>query len=327
MRVGIIGLGSVSVMHISALIKRHEDIVCICDINIEKCKTSIEKYNLKCAIYTDYIKMLNEEHLDVVHICTPHYLHCEMVCECLKRDINVLCEKPLAISYSGLDKIEEYKRKTKATLGICFQNRYSESVKIAKDYFKDKIVTSASASVFWSRDKEYYQNDAWRGKKETEGGGVMINQAIHTLDILKYVCGMPTKVIANISNVSLKGIIDVEDTAFGRFTYDNGIFVISATNSSSYTFPNQIMFHSDGNTLIIADDNIILNGKPYLEGQNKDLIGKHAWGYGHEYLINDFYDCLINNTKFSIDFDEGASTLRLVLAMYESNGNEIEIDK
>ena len=325
MRVGIIGLGNVSVMHINALKNTQEDLVAFCDIDIEKCKKANELYNLNCHIYTSYKEMLDCENLDSVHICTPHYLHCEMICECLQRNINVLCEKPLAISYNQLSTIKENVLKSKATLGVCFQNRYLKTTKYIKEFFKDKKVISGAANCFWLRDKKYYESGDWRGKKETEGGGVMINQAIHTLDLLQYICGMPKKVVAYTSNISLKGVIDVEDTAFGRFVFDDGNFIISATNSSNYTYPAQVMFHSQGDTVNLCDDNVLLNGNIVVSKDDITTMGKKVWGYGHELLINDFYSCLRNNKKFPIDFFEGEKTVKLVLAMYKSNGEEVDI--
>lgn len=325
MRVGIIGLGNVSVMHINALINKGENIVSLCDIEKEKCTLAKEKYNLNCNIYENYIDMIENENLDSVHICTPHYLHCEMVCACLDRNINVLCEKPLCISYEQLDVIEKSVKSSSGKLGVCFQNRYLETVKFAKDFFKDKKITSGCASCFWMRDKAYYDSGAWRGKKATEGGGVMINQAIHSLDLLQYICGMPDKVTAYISNISLKDVIEVEDTAFGRFTFDGGNFIICATNSASYTYSNKYMFHSDDDTLEIIENNVLINGKPYLNKGYEFNHGKKAWGYGHEILISEFYDCLKTEKHFPIDFDEGSKAIKLVLAMYNSSGKEIKI--
>ena len=102
MRVGIIGVGAIAQVHISAISEAGQDIVALCDIEIEKCCRANEKFNLNAQVYSNYMDMLEYQKLDAVHICTPHYLHAEMICAALKKEINVLCEKPIAISFEQL---------------------------------------------------------------------------------------------------------------------------------------------------------------------------------------------------------------------------------
>ena len=196
------------------------------------------EFGLNAEEYSDYNALLASGKVDVVHVCTPHYLHAEIICTALGANIHVLCEKPLAINFEQLNAIEKAVNNSSATLGVCFQNRYNASVLYLKEFFKDKKIIAATANLVWNRGKDYYSSAKWRGKKQYEGGGVMINQAIHTLDLLQWFCGMPESVIAHCSNNSLKNVIDVEDTAFGCFTLKNGgNFIINATNSAASCFP------------------------------------------------------------------------------------------
>ena len=243
MRVGIIGLGSIAPMHVNALLDCGQEIVAVCDVEIEKCRKIKEQFkdawSQECCVaeYTDYKKMLREAQLDSVHICTPHYLHAEMICEALSLNINVLCEKPLAITFEQFDAIEQAVKSSSAQLGVSFQNRYNPTVLKMKEFLRGKTISSGTASLVWQRDAAYYASGAWRGKMATEGGGVMINQAIHSLDMLQHICGMPKTMIATVANHSLQGIIDVEDTAFGIFKMENGSnFTISATNASTHSY-------------------------------------------------------------------------------------------
>lgn len=326
MKVGIIGMGAIGPIHVNALKARGQKIVAICDLEREKCDKVIEKFALSAKIYTDYKQMLDAEELDVVHICTPHYLHAEMVCEGLKRNINVLCEKPLAISLEQLDKIEQAVKTTKAQLGVCFQNHFNASVLYVKEFLKGKEITAASANLIWERNASYYAQGAWRGTWAQEGGGVMINQAIHGLDLMQWFCGMPESVVAYTTNISLKNEIEVEDTAFGLFRLENGgNFVVNATNAAKYCFPIYYMFRAGQDTVEISADNIIINGKFVTKSDGLPIFGKEVWGVGHVNLIKNYYDCLENGEKFSIDFYEGSKVVKLVLAMYRSNGKEVEI--
>lgn len=326
MKVGIIGMGAIGPIHINALLSRGQNIVALCDIDTSKCEKANEKFSLSAKIYEDYKKMLDNEDLDVIHICTPHYLHAEMICEGLKRNVHVLCEKPLAINEKQLEEIENAVKNSKAQLGVCFQNHFNASVLYIKEYLKDKEITGASANLIWDRGAAYYAQGAWRGTWSQEGGGVMINQAIHGLDLMQWLCGMPESVTAYTTNIALKNEIEVEDTAFGLFRLKNGgKMVVNATNAASFCFPIYYMFRASGHTVELSADNIIIDGQFITKSDGLPIFGKEVWGVGHVNLIKNFYDCLESGKKFSIGYDEGKNAVKLVLAMYRSNGKEIKI--
>lgn len=326
MRVGIIGIGAVGQVHIPALLNAGQEIVALCDIVIEKCHSAIERFGLTANSYTDYKEMLEVEKLDAVHICTPHYLHAEMSCLALEKNINVLCEKPIAISFEELEKIKNAVESSTAQFGVCQQNRLKASMKYVKEFFAGKEITSASGYLCWQRDKEYYQSGDWRGKWATEGGGVVINQALHTLDILQWFCGMPTSVIGHTSCDTLKDVIEVEETAFGIFKLPNGgRFILNATNSNTHSFPVVVMLRSKDDEAIIVDDNVILNGQFLTQSDGLPLFGKEVWGVGHIILVKEFYSCLEEGRKFALNFYEAEKVIRLLLSLYESEGKEIII--
>ena len=326
MRVGIVGLGAISPLHIRAILKHGQKITAICDVDPEKRQKVNAEFGLNAEEYSDYNALLASGKVDVVHVCTPHYLHAEIICMALGANIHVLCEKPLAINFEQLNAIEKAVNNSSATLGVCFQNRYNASVLYLKEFFKDKEITAATANLVWQRDEKYYASGAWRGKKQYEGGGVMINQAIHSLDLLQWFCGMPESVIAHCSNNSLKNVIDVEDTAFGCFTLKNGgNFIINATNSAASCFPIVFMFQSKTDAVELSGDNLIVNGKFVTKPDGAPIFGKEEWGVGHDKLIKEFYNCLENGKKFPIDFYEASKTVKLILKMYQSNGEKVNI--
>ena len=326
MRVGIIGLGAISPLHVRAILKYGQKITAICDVDSEKRQKVNAGFGLNAEEYGDYNALLASGKVDVVHVCTPHYLHAEIICAALGANVHVLCEKPLAINFEQLNAIEKAVNNSSATLGVCFQNRYNASVLYLKEFFKGKEITAATANLVWQRDEKYYASGAWRGKKQYEGGGVMINQAIHSLDLLQWFCGMPETVIAHCSNNSLQGVIDVEDTAFGRFTLKNGgNFIINATNSAASCFPIVLMFQSKTDAVELSGDNLIVNGKFVTKSDGAPIFGKEEWGVGHDKLIKEFYNCLEKGEKFPIDFYEASKTVKLILKMYQSNGEKVNI--
>ncbi len=320
MKTAIIGIGVIGKVHLQVCQELGNEIVAICDIDEERAKKSPSFI----PIYKGYKQMLDEVEIDVVHICTPHYLHTEMVIECLRRDIHVLCEKPLCISKAELDEILQAEKNSKAQLGVCLQNRYNISSLSAKEYLQTHKATNGFGSLLWHRNKGYYESGAWRGKWETEGGGVMINQALHTLDLLQWLLGMPTECVATTANMTLQDIIEVEDTACGIFSGGSN-FTMFATNGNAEDFPVEIKLQTDGGVLKILPDKTEINGQTLVLKNEADYYGKSCYGVGHKSLIADFYDCIANNKKFCIDGEESAKVMRLIFAMYESNGNKIKV--
>ena len=326
MKVAVVGIGAISASHISALLASGQEIVALCDIEIEKCMRANEQYNIDARVYDDYDKMLDSEQLDAVHICTPHYLHAEMLCKGLNRNINVLCEKPIAISIEQLNAVEKAVKSSSAQLGVCFQTRFNSSALFVKDYLEGKQIDCASSTLIWQRTPGYYAQAKWRGTWEQEGGGVMINQAIHGLDLLQWICGMPETVLAYTANVSLKDYIEVEDTAFCLFKMKNGgKIVVNATNAASFSFHVRYTFRSGCNTIELTDNNVFIDGKLITKKDDHPIVGKEVWGTGHFNLINNFYRCVKTGERFSIGFEEAKNAVLMVLAIYRSNGIEIEI--
>ena len=325
MRVGIIGLGVIVKNHIPAILASGQEIVALCDVDADRIERAKERFNLPAAeAYTDYKLMLDTASLDAVHICTPHHLHVTMACDALARNIHVFCEKPMVISHRELNTLEAAVRRSSARLGVCQQNRCNPSSRYVKELIGDRQVSAASATLCWKRDRAYYDAEPWRGKWDTEGGGLMINQALHTLDLLQWFCGYPVSVSAITGNQSLFDVIQVEDTAFGRFKLANGgNFIIQATNASSANFPIQIMLRVEDDTIVICKDTVTVNENVVNIKNEMPILGKAEYGTGHISLIAKFYECLQTGEAFPIDFYEAAKVVRLILAMYESNGQEI----
>ena len=154
----------------------------------------------------------------------------------------------------------------------------------------------------------------------------MINQAIHTLDLLSWICGMPKSVIAYVSNNSLRGKIEVEDTAHGLFFLENGgTFVMNATNASAKNLPNYMSFTDGEDVLEITSNNLIVNGKQVMTDGGAPIFGKVEWGTGHAKLISEYYGCIARNEKFPIDFDEAKKSVKMIFKMYQSFGERLDI--
>jgi len=327
MRSAIIGLGNISRLH-AISIKKHElgEVVAVCELNQEKMRKFKQTYGLECAKeYLNYLEMLESEELDIVHICTPHYLHKQMIIECLKRNINALCEKPLCLRTEELKEIEDALKNSNARLGIVQQNRYNESAKYVKEYLKDKEIITGYATLVWSRGAAYYGETEWRGKIETEGGGVIINQALHTLDLMQWVMGMPKSVCGDIQIYAPKKSVEVEDTAVGRFYLEKGSFELFAVNTAEVDCDVHLIFKLKDGEEVIMFPAAVLTKEGYKMFVEPKPMGKNCYGSGHEKLIEDFYLSIKENKPFALDFKEGSKVVKLITALYRSKGKKILI--
>ncbi|MBQ5761284.1 MAG: Gfo/Idh/MocA family oxidoreductase [Clostridia bacterium] len=324
MKVAVIGLGVIGTHHMNVLAKLGIEVCAVCDTDEDK----LAKYPA-VAHFTDYRQMIKEAKPDSVHVCTPHYLHAPMVIEALNADINVLCEKPLAINLEELNQILEAEEKSAGILGVCQQNRYNKTnlyIKQLVDAQPDKEKFVGSANVVWNRDKEYYNSAPWRGKWATEGGGVLINQALHTLDIMQWLLGEPTQVTATTANFSLKDVIEVEDTAAAVFT-KGGEFSFFATNASSDNMSVEVTLKKPGMEIKTMSDWVAVNGKTISFEMINEYNVKACYGSGHEGLMRDFYECVASGREFAINGREAAKVVRMILAAYASHGNKIDIKR
>jgi predicted dehydrogenase len=327
-RVAVIGCGAISGNHIKGILASDQILCALCDIDPAQSARVIEKYELKdVAVYTDYTELLEKEKPDAVHICTPHYLHTPMCIEALQRNIHVLCEKPLGISMQQLAEVQNAAKNSKAQLGVCQQNRYEPNILRAKELVAEEGFLSAYGDVVWMRNADYYNSADWRGTWKEEGGGVMINQALHTLDLLQWICGMPTHVIAHTANDHLQDVIEVEDMAVARFECADGTLInFYATTSASRSFPAHLrLCLKNKQVLHVETDLIVLGGENLPRQEREEAVGKSVWGTGHKHLISDFYRCIREGEHFPIDAEEASKVIRLILSMYASNGKRIEI--
>ena len=314
----IIGFGVIGRVHAEVLKNQGAEIAAVCD------KDSSKLSGFGCRSYCDYIDMIESEKPDVVHICTPHYLHADMSVECLKRGINVLCEKPMCISEDDVCRISEAALHSSAQFGLVLQNRYNAANLFVKKKKKKNPVIDGFGIVNWHRDRKYYASASWHGKKSTEGGGVLINQALHTLDLMQWFIGMPSEVTAKTCNFMLKDIIEVEDSAMAVFSGDRK-FSFFATNTGSTDFPVEITLKTDKDYIKILPDAVMLNGELIDFKKDNRILGKRCYGTGHEDLIADFYDCIKCGRKFPIDAGEGGKVMKLIFGIYKSKGETVKL--
>ena len=327
LRVAIVGCGAICGNHIKAIQEAGQQLCALCDVDLDAAREKAEKYGLTDVnLYSDYRTMLERESLDVVHICTPHHLHAPMAIDALERNIHVLCEKPLCISLVQLHELQEAVKHCTVQLGVCHQNRYVPNMVRLKE-LSSVGVKAGFGSVVWRRDEAYYESAPWRGTLAQEGGGVLINQALHTLDLMQWICGFPKSVTAHIHNDLLQDVIEVEDTATACFECENGVrFNFFATNTAVSDLPVQIQIKLNNGDMIHAQkDRFYLNDQLIGSADEAKTDGKQVWGAGHRALVADFYECIQMKKHFALDVREAGKVVRMILAAYASDGKTVEI--
>lgn len=195
MRYALIGCGRISPNHIVAAQRNNMEIVAICDVNPRNMKDKLIKFRLSSSVrcYTDYKEMLVNEHLDLIAIATESGKHAQIALDCmLIGHVNLIIEKPIALSLEDADKIIETARKEDLKVCACHQNRFNKSIqKIREAVEMERFgrMLYGTAHIRWTRDYEYYSRAKWRGTWEQDGGALM-NQCIHNIDLLRWMLGM-----------------------------------------------------------------------------------------------------------------------------------------
>ncbi len=326
LRIAVVGCGNVSKRHFEAAYENQNSVLtACCDVVPEKVDAMSQKYGIKA--YYSFDEMLKNADFDILHICTPHYLHASMAVSAMEMGKHVFCEKPLAIYYEDAVRMFECAKKNNVYLAACFQNRYNLSSVYLKDLIKsEKLgkITAVKANVTWDRDEEYY-SDEWHGTLSKEGGGVVINQCIHTLDLIQWLVGADVvSADGSISQKRLKGKVETEDTADALIKFSNGVEALFygtlcyKDNSSVFL---EILFEKGKavmyDELVVTDE----NGNREVVALKKSSGAKNYWGTSHKIIIDDFYDCIINGKVFSVDGISGSVAVKIVDELYKSARN------
>ncbi len=323
MRAAIVGCGGIAQVHAKVLNNLENIILVACaDTKYERALVLANLYG--AMAYGSLEEMLEKEQIDVLHICTPHYLHTPMAVKAAESGIHVFMEKPLAINREQLAQISALEEQVR--IGVCFQNRYNPNVKYVKDLLdsgRTGRIIGARAFVTWCRNKDYYKNSGWRGKFSTEGGGALINQSIHTLDLVTEFLGSPSFVESHAANHHLKDHIEVEDTLEAYIDFHNCSAVFYATTAYSGNAPVLIELCCEHVTIRMEDMEISCQWKDgrkeHIYFEQPTTLGKDYWGSGHSAIIHDFYECVETGRHFSVGIPETYTTMDLVFKIYESS--------
>ena len=328
LRSAIVGCGGIAQVHARALSEMPEaELIAFADVIPERAETMAGKYGGRA--YSSLDELLDHEKIDVLHICTPHYLHTPMARQAAELDINVFTEKPPVIDRQQWTEFKQLGDKVR--VGICFQNRYNGSTRALKDLLstgEPGKVLGSRGFVTWRRDAPYYTESGWRGALSTEGGGALINQAIHTLDLMAYFLGPGQVLGASLSNRHLKGIIEVEDTLEAALDFGDARGLFYAATAYSLDAPIIFELACENATLRLEGERftrIWRDGRMEQEdytAPDPTVPGKSYRGSSHRRCIEDFYRCVMSGERFPNDIPGVSDTIELMLSVYEAARGE-----
>jgi len=244
----------------------------------------------------------------------------------LKKGIHVVCEKPLATTVADAEAMIAAAKESGAKLEIIFQNRYNPATVAIKDALTSGglgRVLGGWLRVTWFRSSDYYLKNDWRGRWATEGGGVLINQSIHTFDLMNYFLGSPTSVSANVANRAHPDI-EVEDVAEGVITYGDANVSFYVNTFHPYNAPVSLEIVCENGTASLNGKTTTISYKDgrtasHVSEETENAFTKDYWGYSHIKQFAAFYDSLAGKQAQAICGAEGLRTQRLINGIYDSS--------
>jgi len=346
LKTGIIGCGKVAGIHAAAFTAiQRSAFTAVCDNDEKRAQELASKYGVKA--YTNVTEMVSKEKLDVVTVCTPHPVHKAPAVDALNAGANVLIEKPLASSLEDCDVMLSAAREAKKQIAVISQRRFYAPCRRLKEAIDSGKIGKPSLGLvfmFGWRNETYYNSDPWRGTWKGEGGGVLVNQSPHQLDLLQWFMGSEIDEIYGIWKNLNHPYIEVEDTALAILKFKNGgIGNIIVSNSQKPGIYGKVHIHgdngssvgvqTDGGAMFIAGMTSILeppvNDLWTIQGEedklknwvreDSDLFNSvNSMEYFHRLQVEDFIDAIIDGRKPMITGEEGRVTVEIFTAIYRS---------
>ncbi len=329
-KVGIVGCGNIFLMHAQSLINTPDvELAAVCDIRAPRAKRAAKRYN--CRYYLDYRRMLENENLNAVHILTPHYLHPAMAIQALNKKINVLTEKPISINPRDGERMIKAAKRNNVKLGVISQNRYNPgSQLVKKNLLTGKLgkVKAAKLILSYHKPDSFYKKSDWKGRLDKEGGGVLIDQAIHFIDVLRWLIEDEVAYVEANTARRMHKFIEVEDLAEGVIKFKKGAYIcFYLINFYSFDADAEIeMDCFNGRVKMVQNsarigfsDGRVVEAKPdpseYIDyGQGR----KDYWGFCHWIQIKEFYRALKEGRQPEVNGEEGLKTQEIVWNIYKS---------
>ncbi len=329
--IGIIGCGNVAKVHAAAIQRVPElRLISVCSRSLSSAQHFGAEYGVPA--HCDLDGFLADEALHAVSICTPNGTHSELGLAAAGRGKHVLVEKPIDVSLESADKLIRACELARVKLAVSFQSRFLDApraLKAAVTQGRLGRLVMASAYVKWHRTDQYYASARWRGTLLLDGGGALINQAIHTVDLLRWIAG-PVRELSAFGDKILHPDIEGEDSLVAALRFENGALGVVEAGTSIYPgFKRRLEITGTAGTAILNGDNIsywsLRDGSPNPASEVGEVSDGSANPMaidceGHRRVMEDFAAAILEDRKPLVDGLEGRQALEFVLAIYNSGG-------
>lgn len=334
MKYALIGCGRIAVNHMKAAINNELEIVAVCDVLEEKMEELLAKYGLEkdesIKRYTDYKKMVEELQPELASIATESGLHAEIALYCIEKGVNLIIEKPMAMSIEDANKIIDLAEKKNVKVSACHQNRFNVAIqKLRKAVESGRFgkLSHGSIHVRWNRNAGYYEQAPWRGTWEQDGGALM-NQCIHGIDLLRWMMGDEIEEIYGATRQQFHDYLEAEDVGMAVIKFKNG--AIGTIEGTTNVFPKNLeetlyIFGENGTVKIggTSTNNIdvwdfAVETEEDQENKGLEEETSNVYGNGHTSLFADVMDAIENDRKPYVDAVTGRNALEVVLSIYKS---------
>lgn len=337
-RFAIIGCGRISYKHIQAIAEysKEAQLICVCDVILSKAINRVNEYVKLCPndeepkVYSDYKVMLDKEKVDIVTVATESGYHPEISIYCMNKGINIICEKPMALSIVDADKMIECSVKNNVKLCISHQNRFNSAIQLLRKAVEDNKfgrIINGTARILWNRDMDYYNEAKWRGTWDLDGG-VLMNQCIHNIDLLQWMLGGDIDSVYSQCETFLRKI-EAEDFGAIIIRFKNG--AIGVVEGSACVYPKNLKETLDifGEKGTVSIGGIAVNKidvwKFEDEEEDEEKVIKNnvenpdtVYGFGHTLLFKDMIEAVRDDREPYINGVEGKKAMSIILAAYKS---------
>ena len=348
LRTAVVGCGKVGHLHAKALSRLSESVfVAVCDTDLQRAQQFAAEYKVKA--YRDVEDMMASSGVEALTVCTPHPLHAEPAVKAANAGVHVLIEKPLASSLQDCDAILNAAKRSGVRIGTTSQRRFyapCQRIKRAIEEGKLGRPILGSVAMYGWRDQAYYKSDPWRGSWKAEGGGVLVNQAPHQLDLLQWYMGPIDELFGYWDNLN-HPYIEVEDTAIAVLRFKNGALGnIVVSNSQNPALYGRVYVHgsngasvgvqTDGGNMFIAGMSSITEPpindlwtvpgeqellKKWQKEDSEFFLSINPMEYYHQLQISEFLTAVIKSHDPLITGEEGRKTVEIFTALYRSQGD------
>lgn len=324
----IVGCGHIAKKHVEAIQRVEKaQLVAVCDNHSDRLKQFSEIYGVKgFSTLEDLLDKVKG--IDVVNICTPSGLHTEMAIQAAQAKKHVIVEKPLALTVEDADRIIEACRMHHVKLAVVHPNRFRPAVRELKKAIDNGWfgrLSHVNATVRWNRNQAYYDQAPWRGTKSMDGG-VLMNQAIHNLDLLLWLCG-PVKEVQAYTATRLRNI-ETEDVAVAILTLENG--ALGVVEAATTIYPKNLeesisIFGEKGSAIVGGPTANWIQHWSFADVNQEEMdliverVNRDPFGIsGHEWIIRDMVEAILNDRMPAVTGEDGRAAVALVNAIYKA---------